>query len=200
MVRLLGVKSGNDQAREQLQALIAHQKLLLESSGRDRYRRIAADVYLQPDKGDKIWLQGELLKTGAVFVYPPTGSEPHLADLLKFEREARQAKRGLWNDPAYADKPAAKPTMGYGHFAFVSGKVVKAERIKNMVYLNFGEDWHDDFTIAIAAHDLQVFRDAAIDPLTYEGKTIRVRGWIKRNFGPMITVTHPAQIELLDPK
>jgi micrococcal nuclease len=194
-VRLLGIKASSGEARAFLQSLIGHKSLLLESAGSDRYGRVAADAYAQPEK---TWLQGELLRAGLAFVYPPTGTEPHLADLLKLEREARHAKRGQWGEAALADLPASNPgKIRYGRFAFVQGKVVKAERIKNMVYLNFGEDWRTDFTIAIAAHDLRLFRKAGIDPVAYGGKTIRARGWVKRNFGPMITVTHPAQIETL---
>jgi micrococcal nuclease len=197
-VRLLGIKASGDAAQAFLQSLIEHKSLLLESSGADRYGRVAADVYVQQDKAGKIWLQGELLHAGLAFVYPPTGAEPHLGDLLKLEREARQAGRGQWGETALADLPASNPgKIRYGRFAFVRGKVVKAERIKNMVYLNFGDDWRSDFTVAIAAHDLRLFSKEGIDPLAYGGKTIRARGWVKRNFGPMITVTHPAQIEVL---
>jgi len=194
-VRLIGIKADSDAAKTRLQSLINGKKFLLESAGNDRYGRVAADVYAGTDK---IWLQGALLRDGLSFVYPPTGSEPHLDDLLKAEHEARQAKRGIWAKAAYADLPAAEEDkIHYGSFAFVSGKVVKAERIKNFVYLNFGSDWRTDFTVAIAAHDLHFFRKADRDPLELEGKTIRVRGWVKRNFGPMITVTHPAQMEVL---
>ena len=31
-----------------------------------------------------------------------------------------------------------------------------------------------------------------------EGKRIRVRGWLRSYNGPVIDVTHPEQIELLD--
>lgn len=196
IVRLLGIKAEGHESQNVLQSLIADKDVQLESVGTDRYGRIAADVYIQSPGGKKTWLQGELLRQGLAFVYPPTGSEPHLEELLQAERSARTARRGLWNDPDYAGLPADKPyAIAYGRYSFVQGKVLKAERIKDKVYLNFGPDWHTDFTVAIAAHDLHLFRKQDIDPLDYEGKTIRVRGWVKRSFGPMITVTHPAQIE-----
>ena len=198
IVRLLGIKSEAETAKPALQSLIDHQDVILESANTDRYGRIAADVYVTSAKNGKIWLQGELLKQGLAFVFPPTGSEPHLDELLKLEQGARKRKLGLWSNQAYADLPADKPdAIAYGHFAFVRGKVVKVERIKNILYLNFGADWHTDFTIVIAAHDLRLFKRAGIDPLDYQGKSVRVRGWVKRTFGPMISVTHPAQIEML---
>ena len=66
-----------------------------------------------------------------------------------------------------------------------------------VVYLNFSDNWRKDFTATIATHDLRAFRDAGIDPLTYQGKRIRVRGWIKRDYGPVIAVTDPARIDII---
>jgi hypothetical protein len=198
IVRLLGIKAADDQAQTTLQALIEHQELIVENGALDRYGRIAADIYAPPETGQKVLIQGALLQAGLAFVYPPTGTEPHLAELYKLETTARRTRHGIWSEAAYADLPAnEEKKIPYGKFAFVSGKVMKAERIKNMFYLNFGEDWRTDFTIAIAAHDLRLFRKADIDPDTYKGKTVRVRGWVKRNFGPMIMATHPSQIEVL---
>ena len=197
-VRLLGIKAAGNKAKDHLQSLLDQQTLVLENGVFDRYGRIAADVYAQPAAGDRIWLQGNMLAAGLAFVYPPTGTEPHVGDLLALENPARLAHVGLWNEARYSVLDAAEPrTIRYGHYAFVQGVVVKAERVKSMFYLNFGENWRTDFTIAIAAHDLRLFRNAGLDPAAYQGKTIRVRGWVKRNFGPMITVTHPSQIEVL---
>jgi len=33
---------------------------------------------------------------------------------------------------------------------------------------------------------------------SYQGKTIRVRGWIKKFNGPLIEASHPEQIEILE--
>ena len=84
-----------------------------------------------------------------------------------------------------------------GTFAFVAGKVLKAERIKNTLHLNFGDDWRTDFTVTIAARDMHRFKKAGIDPLDYDKQNIRVRGWVKSDHGPMIVVTDPSQIETL---
>ena len=197
-IRLTGIEAKGDAAKEKLQRLIAGKELKQDNGVIDRYGRVAADIYASTDNGETVWLQGALLKDGFAFVYPPTGSEPRLADLLKAEHDARTAGIGIWGEAEYADKPADRPrAIPYGRFVFIAGKVVKAERVKNKFYLNFGDNWRSDFTATIAAHDLRLFTKAGIDPETYQGKTVRVRGWVKRDFGPMITVTHPAQIELL---
>lgn len=201
-VRLEGIKAPGketpelaQQAHDLLQNMTKNGTIDFEGVV-DRYDRSNAQIYVQTTNNKKIWLQGELLKAGLAFIYPPTGFETNLADMQRLEETARHEQHGIWADPHYADLPADKPkNISYGQFAFVSGKVLKAERVKDKFYLNFGDDWHDDFTIAIAAHDLKNFRKADIDPTTYAGKIIRVRGWVIRDFGPMIMVTHPAQIE-----
>jgi endonuclease YncB( thermonuclease family) len=204
-VKLEGIKApGADrpefekQARDLLHKLTQDSAIILGDVTTDRYGRSSAQIYALPKDGKKLWLQGEMLQAGMTFVYPPTGNETNLAEMQKAETTAYQAKRGIWADAAYADLPAGNPDdIPYGQFAFVSGKVIKAERVKNKFYLNFGDDWHTDFTVQIAAHDMHFFKKADIDPADYAGKTIRVRGWVIRDFGPMITVTHPTQIELL---
>ena len=74
--------------------------------------------------------------------------------------------------------------------------MLSAEQVRSRVYLNFTEDWQTDFTIVIAASDLPVFQAAGLDPLALAGRTVRVRGWLRKWNGPMIEATHPEQIEL----
>jgi len=186
-----------DKARKFLAELTENRALEIENETTDRYGRICAQVYALDTNGNKIWLQGEMLRQGLAFVYPPTGDEARLDEMLAAEEAARRGEIAMWNDAAYADTPADRAWPKKGHFAFIRGKVVDAARVKNMVYLNFGSNWRTDFTIAIAAHDLLEFRKAGFEPLDLKGATIRTRGWVKRDFGPMIVVTDPKQIEIL---
>jgi hypothetical protein len=108
------------------------------------------------------------------FYYAPNGNEK-LAELLKAESEARDARHGIWIDEFYAYTSADDAHEKEGQFAFVTGKVVKAEHVKNLVYLNFGPDWHEAFTVTTAAHDLRSFRRQDVDPLTFDGNITRAR-------------------------
>ena len=85
-----------------------------------------------------------------------------------------------------------------GGFELVEGRVLKTARVKGRIYLNFGDDWQDDFTIMFEPAALRRFRAAGIDPLDYQGRRLRVRGWVKSWNGPLILATHPEQIEVLD--
>ena len=70
-------------------------------------------------------------------------------------------------------------------------------RVRNRIYLNFGEDYKTDFTISIDRTAWSMFTESGLDPLSLEGKIVLVRGWIKDFNGPLIEVTHPEQIEIL---
>ncbi len=183
-----------DQAHAEIEKLISGHELTLDDMTTDRYGRVSAQASI-----NKISLQKTLLQDGFAFVYPAIGSDD-LEEILKTENEARANKRGIWADDFYVDIPAEKADTKFGQFAFVTGKILKAERIKNKVCLNFGADWRTDFAVSIAAHDLHFFKKDGIDPLNYEGKTVRIRGWVKHDFGPMISVTEPGQIEIIAAK
>ncbi len=64
-------------------------------------------------------------------------------------------------------------------------------------YINFAEDWQRDFTARIRRHAFKLagIPAKALDRLT--GRTVRIRGWIERRGGPLITVWRLEQIELL---
>ncbi len=185
-----------DKAKQVLQALTTGGKLVLENISTDRYGSKTAQAYILGTNNNKIWLQGEMLKQGLAFVYPPTGSETHLDEMRTLEAAARQTRIGIWADEAYADTPADRMNSKEGQFAFASGTVLDAKRVKSIVYIHFGENWRYSLTIAIAAHDLRAFREANLDPLDLQGKTIRARGWVKHDIGPMIAITDPGQMEI----
>jgi hypothetical protein len=71
--------------------------------------------------------------------------------------------------------------------------------VRGRAYLNFGADWKQDFTVTLAPAVRRLFEAEGHDPRAYEGRRIRVRGWLKSFNGPMIEATHPEQIELLEP-
>ena len=205
-LRLEGIKVAPPDARMRAEAAkqqlgqLAQGKILTVTDARtDRYGRISGDVAASAD-GGPIMLQDELLKEGLAYVYPSRGNEPRLDAMRSIETEARAAKKGIWGDTTYAD---VSPTQmkgdngRIGSFAFVRGAVTDAKLAKNMVYLSFGKDEQTNFTVAIAARDLYMWQTVKLDPLTYAGKIIRVRGWVEKRDGPVITVTHPAQIDIL---
>ena len=70
--------------------------------------------------------------------------------------------------------------------------------VRKRGYVNFGEDWKTDSTIAIAPREAKLFGPDGEDTLALKGRIVRVRGWIKSFNGAMIEATHPEQIEVFE--
>lgn len=191
VVNLQGIHLFPEAAAYLDQNAVGHSVILREGLV-DRYGRMAALVVAVDHAGP---VQEEILQQGLGFIYPAVSEDPHVDAWQAIEKNARQAHRGAWDK--HGDTNARDAEKLYGSYGFVAGTVVTAERVKNKVYLNFGADWRTDFTVAIAARDLRRFKKAGLDVLAYQGVPVRVRGWVKRDFGPMITLTDPHQIEVL---
>jgi len=204
-LRLAGLyapKSGvaGRQAAHRLTELAAGRPVRLFFAGlpRDRWRRVLAHL----ERGDGLWLQGALLAEGLARVQTrvQTRAETRAvaSAMLHLEAAARRARRGIWRNPAFAVRRADSLDRTARGFQIVEGRILRAQRINGRVYLNFGADWHTDFTVSLDAAARRRFVRAGLSPQHWSGRYIRVRGWIKNWNGPMIEATHPEQIEVLD--
>jgi micrococcal nuclease len=184
-----------DKAFSELEGLAKGQELMAHAvyPKEDRYDRVRAQIFT----ADGRWLQAELLKKGLARVEISPDRGECNRDLYAAEAEARQAKLGLWADPAYALRNPEQLATDAGTFQVVVGRVQTTSANDGRIYLNFGADWRRDFTVMIAADDVKVFKSMGVDPLNYEGKLVRVRGIVQMQNGPLIAVGNPKQIELL---
>ncbi|MBC8337863.1 MAG: thermonuclease family protein [Rhodospirillales bacterium] len=172
-------------------------RLFYGGSRKDRHGRILA--HLQTTDG--VWVQGEMLSLGMARVYTFPDNRTAAADMLALEQAARKAGRGIWGHPFYAVRDgerAGDVSRLAGTFQIIEGRVTKAEKVKSRIYLNFGQNWRDDFTITLQTRARRMFTKAGLDPLAFAGKRVRVRGWLKKRNGPVIEATHPEQIEIVD--
>lgn len=162
---------------------------------KDRYGRVEAQIFVS-NSAEGGWLQVAILERGLgrVFITP---DRPECADaLFAAERSARERHEGIWALPAYAVRtPQTLSPRDRGTMQIVEGKVVHAAVKGGRAYLDFGEDWKTDFTATIAPDCMRMFRQLGIDPRTYQGHNIRVRGWIDEYHGPEIDVAAPQDIE-----
>ncbi len=185
-----------EESKRALAALVTGKTLTLSFGGADLDRHGRLLAHLHDASGQ--WVQGEMLRAGMARVYSFADNRALVAEMLALEREARAARRGIWGHPFYAVRAADALDRDIGTFQVVEGRVRKAAKVKGTVYLNFGDDWRSDFTVVIDAEARRLFRKAGVDPEAYEGKSVRVRGWLKLFNGPMIQATHPEQIEPAD--
>lgn len=159
----------------------------------DRYGRLRAQVF-----ADGHWVQQDLLVQGQARVFIDSDRYECAEALYRIETTARAARVGLWADPANAVRTPTTVEDFIGSFQLVEGRVLAAARKQGRVFLNFGADWRQDFTVTIAPQDAKAFRRRKFDPLRLEGSRIRVRGFVQSYRGPEIEVAIPEQIEVLD--
>ncbi|MCL4765671.1 MAG: thermonuclease family protein [Hyphomicrobiaceae bacterium] len=188
-------------AKAELDRLALGRSVELGVAGRrtDRYGRLLAQVFVQ-DAGERIWLQGEMLRSGHARAYVLPGSADCMDDLAAAERQARESRAGLWAHAAYQVRPASRPwdLMRFrSTYQTVEGQVVSAADVRGQIYLNFGANWRDDFTATIRPAHKAAFAEHKLDLKALERRRVRVRGWIERRSGPMIELYHPSQIEVL---
>jgi len=186
-----------EESKQALSEIALGRELSLAYGGarQDRHERLLAHLFRA---GDDLWVQGEMLRRGMARVYSFPDNRAAVPDMLALEREARAARRGIWSHPYYRILDHREAGNHLDSFQLIEGTVLKAERKGARLYLNFAADFRSDFTITIERRAGRLFEEMNVDPLTLQGRTIRVRGWLKEWNGPMIEATHPEQIEVLE--
>jgi endonuclease YncB( thermonuclease family) len=197
-----------EESRAALEALTLGRNLWVvpTSPTPDRYGRLSVLLYDEEGRD----LHEMLLKAGWLRLNGDGRLAEDNSDYAGLEARARFAGRGLWAYRAYQVWPADDADEGIGRFGIVEGQVLSVASVRKRLYLNFGSDWRNDFTAMIDAAAQKAFADAGLDPQSYEGRHLRIRGWIKGRHlrirgwiksynGAMIEVETPQQIEVLAP-
>jgi len=163
----------------------------------DRYGRILAQLVTR----EGVWIQGRLLELGLARVYSFPDNRALAPEMLTLERAARRAGRGIWDHPFYRIREARAGALWplLDSFQLVEGEVREVFSSSRNTYLNFGEDWREDFSLQIPRAVRDDFRGQGVELDSLAGRRVRVRGWISAYNGPLIRISHPEQIELLEP-
>lgn len=203
-IRLAGIEvpepdeTGADGARRALDNLLADRRIAFDGKTTDRYGRIMVFGYARNDGPS---LQEAMLAAGYARRAAQLVRQDCSAALTAAERDARQTRRGLWADAAFAPLQADRPatvTEARGRFAVVEGTVLSVRESRGVIYLNFGRRWTRDFTAIVLKRNQRHFAAAGVTLTALEGRRIRVRGWIEQRSGPVIEATIPEQIELAE--
>lgn len=182
------------EARAMLAHLLAGQVRIEELAPPDRWGRRIARVL---DAGG-VSLQETLTEAGAVRVLPESADDAFIRRLLDREDEARAARRGLWRLSAYRIRNADDASDAVGGFHLVEGVILAAVKHGGRIYLNFGEDFRNDFTATAKSSAARRWRkDDLIDLESLAGARVRTRGYVAWINGPSVEIAHPLQIERL---
>lgn len=190
----------NDESRAALETAIAGRLLRLEKLGEehDRYGRTVAFVFAGDTRRS---LQHVLLEQGQARVAARVGDKACADSLLAAEHDARRAGRGLWADPNFAPLAAEnllRLQAERGRFVLVQGKVLSVRESGATIYMNFGRRWTQALTITMLRRETRRFAAAGVEPKQFEGRRVRVRGWLEQRNGPTIEATAPEQIEFAE--
>jgi endonuclease YncB( thermonuclease family) len=196
-------------ARAELEALVIGKTVEITFGGerQDRYGRHLGHAFIASEGGEKVWVQGQMLRLGLARAYTSPLNRKCAAALLAAEATARDAGLGLWSEAAYrvrsADEPNALVPLR-GTFQVVEGRIRKATRTRSALRLEFGEA-DRRFGLGVYVPAARGGASAIVgggqlpDAAKLENQRIRVRGWVEeRGTGPSIDLTYGGDLELLD--
>lgn len=184
------------EAEESLSKLILDRTVDLAFDRRsvDRHGDLLAHVFVGAERQ---WIQERLISDGFARVHTQSDAHACAQALLVREGEARKARRGIWTLPFYHVRTPGDLDVDIGTFQIAEGTVTGAVERRDRIFLNFGSDYRTDFTVTISPRDARRMAKAGINPLAWNAKRVRVRGWISLLNGPELELTHPEQIEIL---
>ena len=159
------------------------------------------DVVVASGKAPASWAEA-LLSQGLAMVL--LQSEQGVVPLINAENRAITKRAGMWADTAVHQaylvsalphgskgEEGSIPSVhdAIGRFVVVEGRLLTVEHQEWRSYLNFGSQWHRDFTIALddelrgSFGGGQIAENALND---WIGRNIRVRGLVQNRGGPYI--------------
>jgi micrococcal nuclease len=210
-VRLLGIDTPemdhpNDsvrqfaqEAKDYVKSLVLDRNVRLEYEWerRDEYGRTLAYVFLP----DGRLLNAEIIRNGYGFVYTRKVYS-RTEEFRGLEGDAREAGVGLWGRQEF-DESLDVPLITweeagehYGMDCEVQGTIVAARNTGRACFLNFHQDWENNFTAVIFAKDFDKF--ATRPEKYYLNLEVRVRGRIRKyRSKPEIICTSPDQITVV---
>lgn len=149
-------------------------------------------------KDNEQWINGALVADGLAWVMTDAAN-PELTDqLYTLENKARKSGKNIWSKESVNGLLNADTAIkGDGQYRVVEAKVLRSATAKNNLYLNFGKDWRDDFTVMLSPSLRKTLARRGTDPMSLSGKTIRVRGWIRNWNGPYMELETAERLEIV---
>ena len=191
------------EAQTALERLVGSQTVGVVIAGKsDRYGRQVAHLMLIGRGPVPVWVQAYLVENGHVRAAIEPDGDPCGRRLVQREQVARAGLLGLWRNAVYRPLEAADVRtleQRRDTYPIVRGHVAAANTVRSQIYLNFGTNWREDFTVAVKADVRHALGARGIDPAALAGRTVEVRGWIERRNGPMIWLRHADDLTLVDP-
>lgn len=169
-----------------------------KSGDRGRTNRMGDHLAHLQRKEGSLWVQGTLLSLGLARVRTTADTPEMASQMYSIESQARLEKLGLWSIVAFQISTPDDAEKFIGTYHVVEGQILGATMKKNRLYLNFGKNWKNDFTVSISASDRRIFQNQGHNPQDWMGSKVRVRGWLGSYNGAYMEIDHPERFELLE--
>lgn len=140
-------------------------------------------------------LQEALVAAGLAIAAPEPGIG---AGLIAAEAGARARRAGLWAGGEHGPFAAEAVPPVEGRYVLVEGRIARTAPTSIYWYANFGRSYRRDFTVRVPRAEAALLAAAGTDLGGLAGRRVRVRGWLFEENGPMIEVTHPLALEVLE--
>jgi endonuclease YncB( thermonuclease family) len=161
---------------------------------RDRYGVYTAHVFVAGEH--PFWLQDGLVSAGLAQSFPQADNHACSRELASSEVRARRERRGHWGNALFKVL-SAQDTRSISNllqtYQVVEGKIARITKAGAHTIIHFGEETKFGFTVVIEPAAEKRLEDQNLN--RWQGRFIRVRGWIERKKG---TITQSEQIELAD--
>jgi endonuclease YncB( thermonuclease family) len=202
-VRLAGVEdtasglAAKPEQRTALEALMAGRDVVLHGSPKeDRYGRLTAFAFVR-DRNELI--QARMIEDGHLLVTAAIEDGDCARFLRSREARARQAKHGIWLEPAALKNTEMTGDIlaMVGQFVVAEGRVDSVREAGATLYINFGRRWTQDFAVTISRRNMAAFEAAGVPLKSLERRRVRVRGWVEQRGGPRIHASWAGQIEVV---
>ena len=145
-----------------------------------------------------VWLQGRLLGLGQALAYPTGEKSPCWQAVVDAEAKFTAKRRIYWRAQGVEYRASELDLLSKktGNFVIVNGVVRSIGDRKRRIYLNFGENWAQDFTVSVEKQGVGRFKGSLDFLKTLTNKQVQVRGVLEFNRGPLIRVIDEIQVQI----
>ncbi len=195
-------KAKGEHLRAALQDWLAGQPigLRLVQAQPDRWGRLVALAQVSGNQLP-VSLTQAMIDAGLGLAQPGQITRTCLLALYRAEAKARQERIGFWADQDFTVLQTGDPQSlrdKAGGWVLVEGQILNVNETKFRTYLNMGPRRGADFAVVIAKANLKSFQQRGLAPHALVGKRLRVHGILDLRPGPLIEISGPDAIEMLN--
>ncbi|MEM7616854.1 MAG: thermonuclease family protein [Pseudomonadota bacterium] len=150
------------------------------------------------------WLQQELITKGYALFYGYSNFYNYYPALQTVEKESKAQIYGMWQSDRMTVINANNvdnynSNYSNNKFQLFEGIITNISKNGNVTFINFGNDWKNDFTVMINAANKKYLKEYFLfDFNQLKGRKVKIRGWVENYNGPMIKLSVPGQLQILN--